>query len=257
MVPDVVANVTDNDADLQINEIRVSHTSFDNESNNFLELYETSGTSSVSTEGLSVVVLRESAFFSATPGEIVEVYSLDGGSTDSNGFFLLHDDGFAGTPDAGDVELPNVDLIGGEMTYVVVAGFSGSVGDDLDEADDGTLDSTPWTYVYDSITLDDLDDVNDPIADYSDDLGGTIIEGLDDGFPLAAASAIPDGSNAFVASAADPFNDDSGDTPGSTNQTASPASIAGRHIFYNRSFYDGTTNSRSRWSERRQRDRRQ
>lgn len=224
-VVDPVVAVTDNDADFQINEIRVSHTSLDNASNNFLELYETGG-NSVPLDGLTLVVIRSEAFGSNTPGEIVSVYSLSSGMTDAAGFFLAHDDGFAGTPDPGDKSFTDFDLIGGPMTYVVVSGFTGIVGQDLDDgsvnfADDGLFDSTPWNTVIDSITLDDIDGDTEvppaPTLDYSAVLGGTKIDGLGDSFVLAAASALPDGSDTFSASAVDPFNDDSGDTPGSTN----------------------------------------
>ncbi len=229
-IPDVVVDVTDNDVDFQINEIRVSHTSLDNDSNNFLELYETGG-NSVSTDGLTLVVIRSEDGGFGSPGTITQVFPLDSGVTDAAGFLLLHDDGFAGVTDPGDVSNTGLDFIGAPMTYVIVSGFTGIVGQDLDDGsvnldNDGVFDVTPWNTVIDSITLDDIDGDADPTVDYSATLGGTKIDGLGDTFVLAAASALPDGSNNFSASAADPFNDTSGDTPGATNVSdATPPTI--------------------------------
>jgi endonuclease I len=46
--------------------------------------------------------------------------------------------------------LPNV-----SASYLLVQGFSGSLGADLDANDDGALDSTPWTLNKDSVALSD------------------------------------------------------------------------------------------------------
>jgi hypothetical protein len=51
----------------------------------------------------------------------------------------------------------NPDINNNSITLLLVTEFSGSVGNDLDTNDDGTLDSTPWTSVLDAITVDDGD----------------------------------------------------------------------------------------------------
>ncbi|MEM6795561.1 MAG: endonuclease, partial [Acidobacteriota bacterium] len=38
--------------------------------------------------------------------------------------------------------------------YFLVSGFTGTVGDDLDAADDGVLDQVPWTAILDSVAVD-------------------------------------------------------------------------------------------------------
>lgn len=46
------------------------------------------------------------------------------------------------------------------VTHLLVQGFSGANGDDLDTNDDGTLDTTPWTTVVDAVGL--IEEVNPP-----------------------------------------------------------------------------------------------
>ena len=59
------------------------------------------------------------------------------GTTDANGYFL--------------------DAENGTVSLLLVQNFTGSVGDDLDTDNDGTLDSMPWTAVLDSVAVIDAD----------------------------------------------------------------------------------------------------
>lgn len=70
-------------------------------------------------------------------GEVDAAYPL--GSTDASGFWTT---GFL-----------MEELSDGTSTLLLVEDFSGSVGDDLDGNDDGSLDTTPWTTLFDSVAF--------------------------------------------------------------------------------------------------------
>ncbi len=75
----------------------------------------------------------------------------------------------------------------GTVTVLLVEGFSGGVGLDLDTDDDGTLDSTPWTRLVDSVAVSDGDTGDQTYADT------TLTPSFDGGtFTVGGASRIPD-----------------------------------------------------------------
>ncbi|MEM8930351.1 MAG: endonuclease [Acidobacteriota bacterium] len=87
--------------------------------------------------------------------------------------------------------LDSTDFDNETYTILLVDGWSGSQGTDLDVGDDGTLDSTPWTSVIDSVGI-------------SQGGGGdvvylaqtTLAAGFDgNSFPPGGASRIPDGTD--------------------------------------------------------------
>ncbi|MGA8045666.1 MAG: hypothetical protein WCA30_05295, partial [Dermatophilaceae bacterium] len=86
-------------------------------------------------------------------------------------------------------------LENGTITLLLVEGFTGVVGVDLDTSDDGTLDVTPWSSIADSVALTDggSSDLTygDPVLAASFD-GGT--------FTVGGASRIPDGTDTDAAS---------------------------------------------------------
>ncbi len=207
--------------DFVINELRISSpAALDNASNNFVEIYETSGTAADSTDGLFLLVISSDF----APGSIDFAIDLTGGSTDGQGFMLVADDGTAAALDSGDVVVSGatpastngLDFFGSPSIFLLVDGFSGSQGDDLDAADDGTLDTTPWTTILDSVSL------NNSTGD-GFNYGLTNVVSSSNNFTPAAVARIPDGTGAFALQRApndpnnDPFGDDSGDTPGFTN----------------------------------------
>jgi hypothetical protein len=178
-----------------------------------------------STDGLTLVVLTGESEDDPTPnftaGDLNFAFDLTGGVVDSNGFLLLHNDGTAASVDPGDMEA-SFDFFGSPSTFLLVEGFTGSTGTDLDTDDDGTLDVTPWTAVVDAISLDDNDGDTVPTHNYATTVsattGGAVVSSTD-GFTPAAVSRLPDGTGAFVLTAgADTFTDDSNDTPGLSNE---------------------------------------
>lgn len=85
-------------------------------------------------------------------------YFLDPGShylVSSQATLLIDSDsdGVADTTASPDIELPLEFDDSASVTHLLVVGFNGSVGDDLDVDDDGTLDSFPWISVADGVSL--------------------------------------------------------------------------------------------------------
>ena len=183
-----------------INEIRIDEPSTDN--NEYVELV---GTANESLNNLSYIVIGDGAGGS---GVIESVTSLAGQSIPSDGIFVFSrlSPLFEGavTPDLVDssLQFENSD----NVTHLLVSGFTGAKDDDLDTDDDGTLDSTPWTAIIDSVALKE-DDAGEKL--YSDTIvgpDGTFVPGhiyrCDSGFVIGNFATTPAESK---------------DTPGSEN----------------------------------------
>ena len=126
-------------APVVINEIVVSTAGTDRE---FVEFLGAPGTA---LDGLSLLEVEPG-------GEIDKVIDLDGNALGANGYFL------AATPEAeavlgvtGDLSISNNTFTNGSRTYLLVDGFSGASGDDIDGDDDGAIDNAPWAEIVDSV----------------------------------------------------------------------------------------------------------
>ena len=91
-------------------------------------------------------------------GVVDFAYDLSAFSTGSNGYLLIRDAAtvLAPAPAAATsiaVQDFAPDIENGSNTYLLVRGFTGSVGLDLDAENDGTLESTPWTATLDGVSL--------------------------------------------------------------------------------------------------------
>jgi hypothetical protein len=134
-------------AQTRINEIRIDQTGADND-----EYFELFGTPNDSLTGLTYLVLGDGTGGS---GVIESVTDLTGQTLDANGYFVCAETtftlGVANYTPAGSNPLnyENSDTV----THMLVSGFSGLNGDDLDTNDDGVLDVLPWTGVLDSLAL--------------------------------------------------------------------------------------------------------
>jgi hypothetical protein len=133
-----------------INELRMRDSVNDAVSNNFVELYQTSGASNNLLSGLTLLVVSTEF----NPGLINFAVDLSTAVTDANGFVLIADDGTTATTGAGDVILTSFNLFNTPAAYLVVSGFSGASGADLDLDNVGGFDTTPWTSIIDSVALD-------------------------------------------------------------------------------------------------------
>ena len=179
---------------LLINEVHVNPPGND-DNFEYIEILSTSG-SRQSTHDHTLVMVENAG---GRGGEILEFWNLDGMATGTNGLLLLGNGYSPGTlaywdrslhpglvPEVpfGDAINANVTAVGDPLdlgndnigpnnsfTMLLVKGFTGSVGQDLDVNDDGTLDSSevsplPWNVeggsvdgVLDSLAILNYDDV--------------------------------------------------------------------------------------------------
>src|SRR5262245_4484918 len=132
-------------AQVRISEIRINEPGLD--LNEFLELEGPPGTS---LAGYTYVVLGDetSALFGS--GVIEEAQPLTGVIPPS-GYFVVAEPTFTlGVADQTAVlEFESDD----NVTHLLVTGFTGFDGEDLDPNDDGVLDATPWASVVDRVAL--------------------------------------------------------------------------------------------------------
>ncbi|OUW04256.1 MAG: hypothetical protein CBD11_00775 [Phycisphaera sp. TMED151] len=133
-------------ADVYINEVRRDEPGADN--NDYVEVR---GPSGQSMDGISLIIIGDGAGGS---GVVEEVINLSGLVVGSDGALLICEDTFTLGPIAladlipeGGVNLENSDNI----TLALVTNFSGSLDQDLDTDDNGTLDATPWLGVVDAV----------------------------------------------------------------------------------------------------------
>ena len=194
-------------AQATINEIRVDQPGLD-----LSEYIEFKGTPGASLVGLTLVVIgdNDAAAAPAQNGTIEAVVALNG-VVPSSGFFVVAEATFAlGLADQVDVlNFENPD----DLTFLLVSGFTGVDGDDLDTNDDGTLDSAPWTAIVDSVAF---------VQTHTPD-------GLASDFVYSTTHAGPDGASspaqawrcansaAWMVGAADPAA--ATDSPGAENPT--------------------------------------
>lgn len=144
--------VTGSAPTIEFAEIRIDHPGFDD--NEYVELRGTSGDS---LDFVTLIVLGDGA----GSGTIETVIPLGGQTVASDDLFLVTRDTFTiGTPDwviRGSTN--GIFENGDNVTFMLVWGFSGVIGDDLDTDDDGTLDATPWSGIIDSVSLIQTTDV--------------------------------------------------------------------------------------------------
>lgn len=134
-----------------INEVRIDNPGADTEE--YFELLSIPSSSSL--DGLTYLVIGDGAGGSGT---IESATDLTGSTTGTDGLFLVATAAMTiGTPDlvVGSMGFENSD----NVTHLIVEGFTGAVGDDLDTLDAGTLDVTPWTSVVDAISIIENTDV--------------------------------------------------------------------------------------------------
>jgi hypothetical protein len=149
----------------RINEIRIDQpsTSRNRDLADQDEFFELAGPPATSLDGLWYVVIGDGppALVGGMPrggsGVIEAAISLAGRSTAADGFFLGAEDDLwphAGisadwTIGPGGLNFENND----NVTHLLVRGFTGQVGQDLDANDDGNLDAQPWTSIEDCVAV--------------------------------------------------------------------------------------------------------
>jgi hypothetical protein len=191
-----------------INEARIDQSGTDND-----EYFELAGAPGTSLNDLTYLVIGDDA---NGAGAIEEVTSLAGQTIPGDGFFLAAEATLTlggAVPDLvtslnfeNSAAAPSAD----NVTHLLVTGFSGTDGQDLDTNDDGVLDATPWTGVLDAFSL--IDPVStEPL--YARAVGGLVV-GPDGTF--RAGHIFRDGATAeWRVGAFDPAS--GSDTPGIAN----------------------------------------
>ena len=163
---------------VQINEIRIDQPSSDND-----EYFELLGAPNESLEGLTYIVIGDG---SGASGTIEAVVDLTGQALDASGLFVVAESTFtlATANLTANLNFENSD----NVTHLLVRGFVGANGDDLDMDDNGTLDTLPWIDIEDSVALKE-NDTGDLL--YSDTIvgpDGTFVPGhvyrCGDGFEI-------------------------------------------------------------------------
>ncbi|MCL4207830.1 MAG: hypothetical protein KJ000_35540, partial [Pirellulaceae bacterium] len=154
--PQVTVHITDNDFNLVLlNEIYLNPPDAD-DSREYVELISPGG-GSVPLTGLWLLEIEGD-----DSGGVVDMaVDLSGYSTGANGLALIGTGyGTAEHPwdDKVDPQTTLIDLLrspptmeNGTITFLLVAGFTGSVGDDLDTNNDGSFNVTPWVALLDSV----------------------------------------------------------------------------------------------------------
>jgi endonuclease I len=164
-----------------INEFVADHIGSDT-----FEYIEVFGNATIDYSSTTLLVLEGDQ--AENPGEIDNVFPV--GTTNGSGFWTT---GYQAD------QLEN-----GTLTILIVSAFTGSAGDDLDTNDDGTLDTTPWTELFDAVSIRDADAADPTYA------GFTLLSPLSTSGANGGASRIPNGTDTDLA--ADwVFNDYEGD----------------------------------------------
>lgn len=192
-------------AAILINEMLINHTSnltAADDLREFLEFRSTTG-GVESMAGLTFVYIEGDG---SAAGVLDFVLNLSPYSTGTNGLAVVTD-GINDWDPAADPATPihvvdfinldgsGSDLENGSATFLIVTGFTGVGGSDLDTNNDGVLDSTPWTSVVSAVGFAEASTGTE--ITYAQALGGTRFTGLTGLFDPDAYVLAPDGEFAF------------------------------------------------------------
>ncbi|MGB0716613.1 MAG: lamin tail domain-containing protein [Phycisphaerae bacterium] len=133
-----------------INEIRIDQELDDDD-----EYVEFRGTQGTDLSGLTYIVIGDDEADITLSGTVEAVVPLTG-MIGGTGFYTVAEDTFSiGVADQvlngalDELNLENND----NVTHLLVSGWNGALGDDLDTNDDGTLDVTPWASIVDCVSV--------------------------------------------------------------------------------------------------------
>lgn len=172
------------------------------------------GAHAATCEGEPVVAdPRLNEFSASTTGTDVEFVEVIGDpTTDYAAYTILEIEGDAdsalgavdgvfpvGTTDAAGFWLASLaanELENGTISLLLVEGFTGSAGDDLDADDDGVLDSTPWARLVDAVAVDDGGAGDLTYVGAAGEMLGVRFDGA--AFAPGGASRVPDRTGDWV-----------------------------------------------------------
>ncbi len=135
-------------AQIKINEIRTDMPGGDTD-----EYFELKGAPGTSLNGYTYLVIGDGSVTSC--GTIESVTPLDGYSIQADSLFAALKAGDANTLTGYDASLAMNFENSDNVTHMLVLGFTGTDGQDLDTLDTGTFDTTPWTSIVDCVGLDE------------------------------------------------------------------------------------------------------
>ena len=203
------------DGGIRINEMLVNPLGADRGQ----EFVEISGPPGSPMTGIWLVVIEGDATASSSiqKGRIDNALNLGAYSIGESGLLLLRDGvGIIDCDPGPDVAGPlfntstvvfgssatqsgfgngSVGLENSSSTFLLVTGFTGAAGQDLDTDNDGTLDVQPWTSVLDAVSV--INSSTGPIAlavGYAPQFGGVIVSALATGFDIPMLVRRDDGS---------------------------------------------------------------
>lgn len=135
-------------ASIQLSEIRLDQPGADVD-----EYIEITGPAGASLDGLTFIVIGDEVQTKVpdSQGRVQVAVPLSGHAIGANGTFLIakHQFSLASADLTTHFRLLEI----GNCTHMLVSGFTGYIGQELDFLDDGFLDVTPWTAIVDSIAL--------------------------------------------------------------------------------------------------------
>jgi len=143
-----------------INEIRIDQSGVDND-----EYFELAGAPGMVLDGLTYIVIGD-----FPSGKIEAVVDLTGQVIPASGFFVAAEASFTiGVADMTTViDFENSD----NVTHMLISGFTGIKGDDIDVDDDGVIDNVLWTGIVDSVAFMETDPAVAGDLLYSDNIVG-------------------------------------------------------------------------------------
>jgi hypothetical protein len=164
---------------VQLNEIRIDQGGSDLD-----EYFELTGNPGESMAGLTYLVIGDG---STGSGTIEAVIDLNAEQITASGFFTAAEASFTlGTADlTTSLNFENSD----NVTHMLVSGFTGASGDDIDADDDGVIDNMPFASIVDSVALKE--------NDFGEQLYSTTIVGPDGNFVPAHVFLCGDGWEIF------------------------------------------------------------
>lgn len=155
-----------------INEFVANHEGASPDPNEYVEIF---GSSSIDYSSLTIVEIEGDASTSTgTIGRIDQFFAV--GTTDGDGFWKT--------------DYLSEKLENGSMNLLLVDGFTGTIGDDVDANNDGVMDTTFWTTILDQVSVTD--------GDSGDGLYGAVVLSANmdnDFYHPGGASRIPNGTD--------------------------------------------------------------
>lgn len=196
---------------ISINEIRIDQPGADND-----EYFELAGTSGTPLDTLTYLVIGDNPVSGS--GVIEAIVSLANQFIPDDGYFLAVESTFGTLDTPFAAAMPDLTTAlnfenSDNVTHLLVEGFFGSMGEDLDTDDDGMLDLVPWTTIVDGVAL-----LEDPTATTSEHFYASTVVGPDESDVPGHVFRIPDENGPFqIGFFPDPGDPDFQDTPGRPN----------------------------------------